>query len=62
MDYSLQDPLSMHFPGKNTGVGCHFLLQGILPTQGSNLGLLSLAMAGRFFTTAPVDVIIPFLM
>ena len=25
--------------GKNTGVGCHFLLQGILPTQGSNLGL-----------------------
>ena len=28
------------FPGTNTGVGCHFLLQGILPTQGSNLGLL----------------------
>ena len=27
-------------PGKNTGVGCHFLLQGIVPTQGSNLGLL----------------------
>ena len=27
-------------PGKNTGVGCHFLLQGILPAQGSNLGLL----------------------
>ena len=23
--------------GKNTGVGCHFLLQGIFPTQGSNL-------------------------
>ena len=23
------------FPGKNTGVGCHFLLQGTLPTQGS---------------------------
>ena len=23
------------FPGKNTGVGCHFLLQGIFPTQGS---------------------------
>ena len=21
-------------PGKNTGVGCHFLLQGIFPTQG----------------------------
>ena len=26
-------------PGKNTGVGCHFLLQGTFPTQGSNLGL-----------------------
>ena len=24
------------FPGKNTGVGCHFLLQGIFPTQGLN--------------------------
>ena len=24
---------------KNTGVGCHALLQGIFPTQGSNLGL-----------------------
>ena len=28
------------FPGKDTGVGCHLLLQGIFPTQGSNLGLL----------------------
>ena len=26
-------------PGKSTGVSCHFLLQGIFPTQGSNLGL-----------------------
>ena len=26
-----QAPLSMAFPGKNTGVGCHFLLQGNLP-------------------------------
>ena len=26
-------------PGKNTGVGCHFLLQGIFPTQGSNPSL-----------------------
>ena len=26
--------------GKNTGEGCHSLLQGILPTQGSNPGLL----------------------
>ena len=28
--------LSMDNPGKNTGVGCHFLLQGIFLTQGSN--------------------------
>ena len=27
-------------PGKNTGVGCHFLLQEIFQTQGSNSGLL----------------------
>ena len=27
-------------PGKNTGVGCHSLLQGIFLTQGSNMGLL----------------------
>ena len=26
------------FSGKNTEVGCHFLLQGIFPTRGSNLG------------------------
>ena len=29
-----------NFPGKNTGVGCHFLLQGIFPIQGSNPSLL----------------------
>ena len=29
-----------NFPGKNTGVGCHFLLQWIFPMQGLNLGLL----------------------
>ena len=27
-------------PDKNIGVGCHAFLQGIFPTQGSNLGLL----------------------
>ena len=27
------------FPGKYTGVGCHFLLQRIFSTQGSNLGV-----------------------
>ena len=30
------------FPGKNTGVDCHSLLQGIFLTQGSNLHLLCL--------------------
>ena len=28
------------FPGKITGAGCHFLLQGIFLTQGLNLRLL----------------------
>ena len=28
-----------NFPGKSTGVGCHFLLQGIFLTRGSNPGL-----------------------
>ena len=28
------------FLSKSIGVGCHFLLQGIFPTQGSNPGLL----------------------
>ena len=39
------------FPGKRTGVGRHFLLQGIFPTQGWNLCLLH--RAGGFFTTEP---------
>ena len=38
--------------GKNTGVGCHALLQGIFPTQGSNLQLISLALTGGIFTTS----------
>ena len=28
------------FAGKNSGVGCHFLLHWIFPTQGLNPGLL----------------------
>ena len=35
-----QAPLPWDFPGKSTGVSCHFLLQRIFPTQVSNLGLL----------------------
>ena len=38
-----------YFPGKSTGVGCHFLFQRIFPTQGSNLHLL----LHRFFTPEP---------
>ena len=41
-------------PGKNTGLGCHFLLQGICLTQGSNPHLLccrgSPALQVGFFT------------
>ena len=48
----MSDPLRLHglwpsrllcswdFPGKNTGVDSHFLLQGIFPSQGWNTGLL----------------------
>ena len=39
--------------GKNTEAGCHALLQGIFPIQGSHLRLLRLpALAGGFFTTS----------
>ena len=38
MDCSL--PGSSVHPGRNTGVGCHFLLQGMFLTQGSNPCLL----------------------
>ena len=36
---AFQAPPAIDFPGKNIGVVCHFLLQEIFPTQGSNLGL-----------------------
>ena len=35
MDRPLQARLSMDPPGKNTGVGCGFLRQGVFLTQGS---------------------------
>jgi len=44
---TLGDPLDCRllcpwdFPGKNTGVSCHFFLQGIFPTQRSNPDPLS---------------------
>ena len=47
------------FPGKNTGVGSHFLFQGIFLTQGSNLCLWCLLRqagktVGRYFTAEPL--------
>ena len=40
MDYHLTRLLPpWNFPSKSTGVDCHFLLQGIFPTQCSNPGL-----------------------
>ena len=48
---SLCDPKDYSSPGKNAGVGCHALFQGIYPTQGSNLSLTSPALVGGFFNT-----------
>ena len=44
-------------PGKNTGVGCHALLQGIFPTQGSNPCLLHLLhwQAGSLPLVPPIQ-------
>ena len=43
-----------HSPGMNTGAGCHAVLWGIFPIQGSNLNpcLISPALTGKFFTTS----------
>ena len=49
MDYNLPDSSILDFPGKNTRVGCPFLLQGILPDP--RIKLTSFALAGRLFTT-----------
>ena len=39
-------------PGKNTGVGCHALLQGIFPHPRTEpVCLISPALAGQFSTT-----------
>ena len=37
-----QAPLSVEFSSKNTGLGCHFFLQGIFPTRGWNPQVLCL--------------------
>ena len=52
-----QAPLSMGFSKQEyKGVGCHCLLQGIFPTQGSNLRLLHLLhWPADSFTTVPPE-------
>ena len=65
MDYSLPGLLSMGFSRQEyTGVDCHFLLQGLFPTQGSNSCLqhwqadsLPLSYQGRPFLPLPVSYI-----
>ena len=44
VDCSLSGFSIMGSPGKNTGVGCHALLQGIFPIQGLNPCLLCLLL------------------
>ena len=48
-------PPGLHFPGKNTGVGCYFLLQGIFLTQGliEPTSLRSPMLSGRSLQLAP---------
>ena len=55
-----ETPLTVGFqppwdsPGKNTGVGSHFLFQGDLPNPETEpVSPTSPALAGEFFTTAP---------
>ena len=44
-------PLPMELLSKNTGMGCHFLLQGIFPTAGIKPAFP--AFAGRYFVIEP---------
>ena len=42
-----------NFPGKNTDLGCHFLLQMIFWSRDQTSVSVSSALAGGFFTTLP---------
>ena len=48
---ALQAPLPLGFSRQEYWSGCHFLLQGIFPTQGSNLVSCVSCIAGGFFLT-----------
>ena len=55
MDWSLPGSCPWDSPGKNIGVGCHFLLQGIFLTQGDDRVLLTV----RSQTPAHSEIITP---
>ena len=59
--WSVADLCPWNFPGKDIGMGGHSLLQGILPTQGSNLHLLHLLhwQAGSLPLAAPGKPVSP---
>ena len=46
--------------GKNTGVGCHALLQGIFLTQGSNPSLLCLLQGGKTHMVSTLTEVVSF--
>ena len=50
--YRLSPPMGS--PGENTGVSCHFLRQGIFPTQGSNLHLPHFGQRLKLWATREV--------
>ena len=63
LSHTLCDPMDCSPPGSSGhGIsqarilvwGCHFLLQGIFPTQGLNLHLCVSGIAGRLFTAEPL--------
>ena len=61
MDCSPPGSSVWDFPAKNIGVGCHFLLQGIILTEGSNpcllhwqVGSLPLSQQGNPHTVSRV--------
>ena len=44
------------FPGNNTGVGCHALLQGIFPPKNQTCVSYDSCIAGRFFIPEPLGI------
>ena len=51
--YSARFLCPWNSPGRNTGMGCHFLLQGIFRTQGSNCFSWVSSICKQILTTAP---------